>query len=153
VIINAEGTTTVLVAGVCLLVACGVIVWALDRAFNHQPPRDPAATNPWGIARVDDLMTLAEVANRAVRDEMAAKPRLGELVEQDMTLPPPLLGTLPPVTRPTIPSAWRASGDAARRADKRWLNGDADASIREFAQAFREREDLARAAREREERR
>jgi hypothetical protein len=51
-IINAEGTTTtILVAGVCLLVACGVIVWALDRAFNHQPPRDPAATNPWGIAR------------------------------------------------------------------------------------------------------
>jgi hypothetical protein len=86
-------------------------------------------------------MTLAEVANRAVRDEMAAKPRLGELVEQDMTIPPPLLGTIPPVARPSIPSAWRASGTAARRADKRWLSGDADAAVRDLARAFRERED------------
>lgn len=141
-IINAQGTTTVLLGLLAMLSTVIALVLWLDRRFNPPAgPRDPADTNPWGIATVADLMTLGEIADRATRDRMANKPRIGELPVPDMELPPPLLGTIPPVRRPSIPSAWRASGDAARRADKRWLSGDADEAVRELARGFRERED------------
>jgi hypothetical protein len=140
-IINTEGTTVVLLGGLALMLAVGVVVLLLDRRFNPAaPPRDPAATNPWGIGHVDDLMSLAD---KLTRDDMAAKPRLGELPLQDLDamMPAPLLGTIPPVRRPSIPSAWRSPGPAAARADKRWRSGDADAAVREIARAFREREE------------
>lgn len=125
-IVNSSGTTVVLLVGIGLGLLAALAMLALGRAFNPpEPARDPATTNPRGIAHVDDLMTMGETSDRAVRDRMARKPRLGELTDQGM-LPPPLLGTIPPVRQPTIPSVWRSP--------------DFDRTAAELARHFRERE-------------
>lgn len=138
--VNDSGTTVVLLVGIALGLAAAGVMLILGRLFNPPaPPRDPADTNPWGIGHVDDLMTLGDMANRAVRDDLASKPRIGELTNQGM-LPPPL-GTLPPVRQPSIPSTWRASGPASARADQRWHSGDFDRTAAELARHFREQEE------------